>query len=125
MFKHYSLLFALLSSSAYADRYGVHDSYSSGVGGLFDFLLAIGCIIFSIRFLSDSYSSWKLRQSTDEKIVRENIVISVLGYLLVAFFLAVPVMLFIKFFGGVQAAKDYWLGITATLFCVVTFLRQT
>jgi vacuolar-type H+-ATPase subunit I/STV1 len=120
------IIFMLVfSSPAFADRYGIYENNGGGSVGPIDFLLGIGFLIFSFWFLWDSYESWKKRKSSGEKVERVTLLLSLLGYAFVAFSLSFPLIMIIKFFGGAQAVKDYWLGIGVACFCVVTYLRQT
>lgn len=108
-----------------ANRYDIHEDYGRNSGGPFDILLGIICSFAAYLFLSSSYESWKLRRLNNEKIERENILISLLGYTVVAFFLTVPVMLVIKMFGGVQTVKDLWVSIFVICYMIIAFLRLT
>tara|TARA_Y100000780_G_C13658374_1_gene407457 strand:- start:711 stop:1088 length:378 start_codon:yes stop_codon:yes gene_type:complete len=125
MVRVFVFLVTLINLPVSADRYGIHEDYGGSSGGPFDILFGIICSFAAYLFLSGSYQSWKLRRLNNEKIERDNLLISLIGYAVVAFFLTVPIMLVIKMFGGAQAVKDLWVSIFALCYMIIAFLRLT
>ena len=127
-----SILSLIIPIFAYADRYGIYDDpelYGSGRGvGIGGFIGSILCIGFSWWFIATSLTERKERRKSGIKVERDGIgllIISLIGYALVATFLSAPFLFIIKWIGGVSLVKEYWQAIIFTAFCIVTYIRQT
>ena len=123
---------SIFSPFALADRYGVYDDpeyYGGGGTSLIDGVGAIACTIFAYWYLASSYSQWKARKSTGEKVQRDDfigdIVAPFIGYVILAFFISFPILMIMKAFGGVELVREQWFSVGAVCFGMVAFLRQT
>lgn len=131
------IVLLLLPMYSFADRYGMYDpsdEYFVNLSG-FSFneitakLILLYIVYISYKFLLDSYKNWNSRKSNNEKpnmpLSISDWLSTIVGYLIVSFFLVLPILVTIKFMENSQALRDNWFWLQATAFIAICYLRKT
>ena len=122
------LLNLLLANIAFADRYGMYedaDSYGGGSG----IVGTLGILIITVLaywYLHSTFQDWKDRRKSKEKELTFDFswdTLFMIGFLsIIGIFIAFPVIMMFKFFGGVDAVDDVWATIWIISTSLVVFL---
>lgn len=118
-----------ISNVVLAQRYDMEESYGSSVDPVLNFILSVGGTIAAYWYLGLSYSEWYQRKqmTSDERanVVKENLFLAIIGYLIVAVFLSIPIFFVIKLIGGYELFVQTRFFVWAATFSVLTYLRRT
>ena len=115
-------------SIAYANRYDPDAVYYSD-NPLATFLIFIFVIGFAFWFIKNSIETRNKRREEGRSIERDSIetdiIYPLIGYVVSAFAVSVPILFIIKYSIGLAAVQEYWYVVVVFCFCVITYLRQT